>query len=677
MLASSDRFYRPYVHIGLASVCRREGRTYAGLQQLATLEHELDHGITAAALAPTLALPLFEERARCYLELGVFDLADADIEAFAAQAKDAGPAETDTAARLAIDLRMARGQFAAARQIARRARASAEQQKAEDGVLAGLRLRELVAEQRAHPDRFRLVEVAFELGHLHEHGLAPGLRYRAAFDAALAWLDSGQFERASAATAELHELAAAGAVDRIEAMALSAHLALARGSDHAALASFQRELAKEQDELFAQWRAMPLREGGTGMLAFADRREALNTLLELDRRTLGDGAFTAAYGHLEAQLALGTMSRRLGAASPTLAATRRELVPDHGGLLLFSIGRSGGHLLAIDAATELHESFAFDAGLLADFEMLIVATDQQPTDADRSIAELRRAGERLSARMLSPALTAKLATWQQVVLVGSDRCATVFHALPWGTSWLALTHALRTSPSLALLAQARSRAARRPAATSAIDLAVVGDPTLDAAQQAQWRLEPIGFTADQRRRLLQPFAATRTTARWDQAATAAALRDPAVAGARVLFVLCHGVRDYQRERWAGILLATDGDGRPLFAEDIEGTACPTIVVLGVCGATNGPMRLGDDGVGHLGGAFYAAGADSILSSKGALPIGATHELVTAFGSELGHGRSTALALLLARRTVAADPARRHPHYFASLQLSGLDVTPFR
>lgn len=676
---------RELAHIGLATMERDAGRAFEALRHLtaatATLAPVPADGGEAVALVAWREL--HEEAVRSYIELGVFDRAQHHLEALRRLAADDG-AERVRGEVLGVDLLLAQGRFERAQRMADRILAGLGAATPDAENAADVRLLSLLAAHRRARDPAALRAIAAGLEELPDAGLRASKRYRALFDAVLAWLGAGARDRARAALARLRDLGDHAPLPAAEIAALAARLDLGSGADVEVLRRHHAALQTAFDRLCAAWRAMPVRDGGTGMLAFADRRDVLATMLELDARVLGADAFAAAYGHVEQVLSLGSLSRRLGAASPTLDEVRRRLVPPGGGVLMYVVARAGAHLLAIDADGELHESVPFDAGMVEDVFALAAAIDRPPRDDDVvAVGEraLRARAAPIAARLLTPRLRARLSRWRQVLLVGEQEGAAAMHLMPWDDGWLALERELRHAPSLALL----DHLARRPSAPrdpSAPALAVLGDPAHGDAAQRRWAVEPLRLGAALRNRLQEPFAGDALFARWGADATPPALADGRFGAARVGLLLAHGVADYTRERHAGVLLSAAAGAAPdagsvLFAEDVEALRAPPVVVLGVCGASSGPLRIGDDGLGHLGGAFLAAGADAVLAARGDLPVGATLDLLRALFVELRAGRSAASALRSARRAIAADPRRAHPYYFAGLRLSGLDAAPWR
>ena len=96
----------------------------------------------------------------------------------------------------------------------------------------------------------------------------------------------------------------------------------------------------------------------------------------------------------------------------------------------------------------------------------------------------------------------------------------------------------------------------------------------------------------------------------------------------------------------------------------------------MCGAARGPLRIGDDGMNHLGGTFLRAGADVVLLSGADIDQLSTERLLDAFYARMAiEGLSPARALLAARRELAADPLSADPFDHALLQLNGLGFRP--
>jgi hypothetical protein len=131
------------------------------------------------------------------------------------------------------------------------------------------------------------------------------------------------------------------------------------------------------------------------------------------------------------------------------------------------------------------------------------------------------------------------------------------------------------------------------------------------------------------------------------------------------------------ERPATLVLSpSEGYDGLLGPDEVEKIQSPTIVVLSACGAAKGPVRYGDDGVNHLGGAFFQTGAQTVLLTRAMLEIDSTAALTLLFLENLvQRGRSPARALLEARRRVAASPDWAHPFFHSILQVVGCGHRP--
>ncbi len=93
------------------------------------------------------------------------------------------------------------------------------------------------------------------------------------------------------------------------------------------------------------------------------------------------------------------------------------------------------------------------------------------------------------------------------------------------------------------------------------------------------------------------------------------------------------------------------------------------VVLSSCSSARGLVVPGEGIIG-IARAFQIAGARTLVASQWEVPDRSTAVLMNAFYRYLADGWSTAEALQLARRAVAADPDLAHPFHWAAFQVRG-------
>lgn len=664
----------------LASIERLSGRPWQGLALLEEGKRRLDAIVGHRQIATETERLRLLESVRCYLKLGVPDVAYDDAEA-ALRIAETSKFRFD-ATLASLDMMLAQGDPVAAKRLATEALADADLVRSgRRNAEPKLQLRLLMAERNLVRTPAEFASVAEELAALRSTGLHRRLRLRASLVAVDCWLEAGDLEQAARQNAELGVPVEDGPKRVSEVYAQRARIAIARGADIEELGALRDLLAAAVAGWFEEWRKRPVRDGGSGPFLFGAHRDVLATQLLLDKIVLrGDAAFEAAFDHAEAALTLGALSRRLVSGKPATMSEARRLVPENGGLLIYALGRRSGSLLTMDEEGVAHHTLDLDRAHRLRSLRLQDAVDNPPAQeivAGGSLDVIRLAG-RVTERLLPEAAQERVRGWQRIVLVGAESSSALFQSLRWGDSWLCLEKELLHAPSVAVALGLRDRAAarREVAADRRLDLVMVGDPLIDDESARRWLVETLGLSDMRRAKFTQAFTAARHRARWGGAASTSSLSDPDVLSARALCLFTHGVQNYGRERSAGLLLTgRDGRAEVLYADDVERLRVPPLVLLGVCGASKGPVRMGDDGANHLGGAFLLAGADCVALAHGDLSVGATRDLLADTLAAWKGGESMAAAMRRARIGIASDPERAHPYFFAGLRLVGIDVAP--
>jgi hypothetical protein len=201
-----------------------------------------------------------------------------------------------------------------------------------------------------------------------------------------------------------------------------------------------------------------------------------------------------------------------------------------------------------------------------------------------------------------------------------------------------------------------------------LDARVIAATELCDADRQKWHRESLAVNASD----LAAAVAAVDAARTEVIAPASAdeLTHPRVSS-ELLAVFAHGIHDGQLACAAGLLLGPDrsGGSGAVFAPAIASAPQPRCLFLGVCSASSGPLRLGEDGGTRLPGAFLAAGCDLVVSSDSDLRLDEALAMLRGFTSALAAGESPAVALWQARRKVAA--VTPHPGAWGGVQLDGL------
>jgi CHAT domain-containing protein/Tfp pilus assembly protein PilF len=251
-----------------------------------------------------------------------------------------------------------------------------------------------------------------------------------------------------------------------------------------------------------------------------------------------------------------------------------------------------------------------------------------------------------------------------LVLRQTDHARHLGHAVP-----------LVVSPSAGLAVELGDRRPRSRAAEPTV--VAFGDPIYPASAPAvrSHRLRPLpgsGAEIDAIRRLFGP----RATVFRGQHASETDFRHGA-SSATIAHIAVHALVDPESPMDSAFFFSqhaaaddVDTDGF-VTAWDIVDGAGPNaeIVVLSSCSTARGQVVSGEGIIG-IARAFQVAGARTVVASHWEVPDRATSRLMAEFYAELIRGRSTADALHLAQRTVAADPDLRHPYNWASFQIMG-------
>ncbi len=466
--------------------------------------------------------------------------------------------------------------------------------------------------------------------------------------------------------------------------ALRARLVLALGRPAAEVHEARASLVSDFEAWCGAWEREVPDGHGMGFLHWGTLRDVLSALIRLESAL--DPSFAGSERALEHVLraqALGGFSRGLGAAGIRVDDVQAEVLNDGSGIVVLLPAMSRTHVFVLDAdGVDQAEGAARDRILAGTQNRLLPRLLRPPgQDADRAS---RPADIALMARVLAedvvPArLRERIASWTEVRVVGAELCGEVpFELLPVAHGEeLGLALPVSYLPSLpAAVALARrplrARALARGDAHS-IDLVIVADPRIDPELARLYpRIGPLTLHDSDRRRL---EGGTGLRSLWlsQDGATPEALAGALLREPQMLLMLVHGIHDSTRILPPGLALArgASGDGA-LWSEDVRGLRAPSFVALLSCGTALGNVRLGDDAVAHLGGAFLAAGADCALISRGSVALDPAVETGVELVTRVcGQGASPSHAMLAARRALVENPDTRDPFYRSLVSLVGL------
>jgi CHAT domain-containing protein/tetratricopeptide (TPR) repeat protein len=236
------------------------------------------------------------------------------------------------------------------------------------------------------------------------------------------------------------------------------------------------------------------------------------------------------------------------------------------------------------------------------------------------------------------------------------------------------------APSLATLSALEARQSSR--VSRAPMLVALGDPAASVVGSADATRGAVGASLPEARReviaLGQLYGASRSEVLTGTAASESALRR--LAGrASVLHIATHGLLDDRNPMYSRLALAADppraaaeltdhlSDGRLEAWELVDMGLAADLVVLSACDTARGGFGWGEGVIG-LSWSLFAAGASTAVVSQWPVDSASTTRLMIAFHrARLKRGGATVsppAALRTAALSLLADPATRHPFYWA-------------
>jgi CHAT domain-containing protein len=273
----------------------------------------------------------------------------------------------------------------------------------------------------------------------------------------------------------------------------------------------------------------------------------------------------------------------------------------------------------------------------------------------REVAPFKERARTLARHLLDP-IKDELARHRSLVLIPNDLLLYLpFHALEWqpageGVRFLAETHGVSYVTQLELTDLLSPDVRARDAS-----LLAIGNPD-GSLPGAGREVREVGAVR------------ARTTVLEGEAAT----KERVVTLAnqfRDLHLATHGVLDTEHPQRSYLVLAGREDDARLTIGDISGLSLQSsLVVLSACETAVGEQVPGA-ALTTLAAAFSQAGARAVVASLWEVNDRATAEFMVAFHRNLAQeGRVGALQR--AQRTLLANPATRHPYYWAAFLLMG-------
>jgi len=376
------------------------------------------------------------------------------------------------------------------------------------------------------------------------------------------------------------------------------------------------------------------------------------------------------------------------AERPSADALRRQLLDPDTILLEYYLASGRGYLWAVSTAGvqsfELPGAEVLEPLLRSAYEEL--AGGSPPSGSAGRESHLLA----LSRRLLGP-VAGQLRGKRLLIAADGLQQYVPFAALPdpiGGHEPLLAHHEVVAVPSLAVLAELRSRAAQRRPPPEA--LAILADPVFDASDERLGSAAPFKTSGDSGDAFLPRLVFTRNEAialalllppgRAFQALDFDASRDLVMSGRlsryRILHFATHAVqRTDQSELSALVFSRFDPQGHPvdgyLRVPDLAELDLPAdLVVLSACDTALGRQTPGEELAG-LAQAFLTAGAPRVLASLWQVEDQSTAALMNQLYrrlliDHLPPGR----ALREAQLAIRAQPQWRSPRYWAGFVLLG-------
>ncbi|MFH1998631.1 MAG: CHAT domain-containing protein [Planctomycetota bacterium] len=453
------------------------------------------------------------------------------------------------------------------------------------------------------------------------------------------------------------------------------------------LIDFRREYLALIDQLSS----MPVRKGGVGFLYYDDRRRVVAELIRLHLEVAGRqaGAAPALEDLLPAQN-LGSLAKAMGAKPVGLQEIQDRLLEPDRGILSYLPAPDRSYLFLIEknkvSVEELASEFDLDRARSRFIQLLM-----DPKGDQDHLDRLNEAGTELAELLLPLTIRKPLASWKGITLVGLDLLGWIpFECLPLtpGTT-IGQEKAISWLPSLGVGVQLMKGVAEPAAAGSSMgaEVLMLVAPENDGSQdQLDRLLTPILLSPDRMEALQTSVGPRKLEFLARKQATEERIMARSMEGIQVLCLYAHGALRKPEAQGQGqeilerpatlVLSPSEGFDGLVGSEEVEGIHSPPVVVLAACGAAAGMRRFGDDGINHLGGAFFLAGAHTVLLTRAKLDVDSTAALTARFMENLvQYGLAPDEALQEARSKVAASLEWRHPYFHSLLQVHGIGHRP--
>lgn len=418
--------------------------------------------------------------------------------------------------------------------------------------------------------------------------------------------------------------------------------------------------------MLEEWSGLPRLDAGTGFLHYIGRLQVISELVTQTLRVQPDkaGRERALEWLIQVQ-ARGSLAREAGYEFKSLQGLRSLLFTKERGALVYLAAHDSSHLFVIDSKEIWHHE-------LPRWRVLDDRVRDFVGHLNRSESRgeaFKKSSLLLADSLLPPAALEQMKDWEQSWVVSQGLIGYVpFELLPVGEEELLRDRQdVCYLPSLPV-GEFLARRAVKPRKKRSPALAMLIDPKLTGELQAE--LPRFQLTKAELGGLSRTFEGRPSFVRFGEDASLAALRSPEVAQADVLQLFVHGYQFSDRTPSTALALAPSGDHKGLVGcAEVGALNLPPIVIFSSCGAAQGVLRRGEDGIGHLGGAALGAGARVAILSPACLELEPMIAVMTELHAGLlERGESPARALAgaleyLRTQTSFTDPAHARVHVF--------------
>jgi hypothetical protein len=444
----------------------------------------------------------------------------------------------------------------------------------------------------------------------------------------------------------------------------AARSSLNRGAGREELQHHLDQLQVVLGEFLQRWQAAEVRQGGYGLLLFADHAAFLSELIRLQHHLQGSAGIEAALDCLWKIQSLSSLARALGRSQDASWRDLRDALTGDQAVLLFVPSAERTQLLVVTNAGPQYFELTGEAEI-AHHRERVVRQMNRPASSEASRHE---PFQTLSKLLFPDDVQTALESYPQWTVIGNDLLRDLpFEALPWRDGYIGTRIAIDHLPSLPVGVALHARP--HPLQRDGADVwMLIPSHTED--------MPPIDLPEDEVQHILRGFPRRLHQVKRGPGATLDTLSSPSFQKARQVLFFTHGKLDPSQEFPAALLLNPDSvsvDGT-VRAATLGGLTFPPLVTMVACHAGAQQLRPGDAGATGLTGGFLKNGSQAVCLSSYPLELNAAKQVTASFQDALAEGHSPAESMRRARQSIAANPAFADPIYF-SMQVQGLGHRP--